>query len=210
MIGVQDRSERPEGAITRPFYFLRHGETLYNREGRMQGQSDVPLSDLGLRQAEEAALLLADLPIERIVSSSLGRAMQTAEAAAKRLGLPIESEPHLMEAHFGIHQDRPHPPWVPDFWAGRFHPEGGEDFWQFRDRVWPALVAAVAAGPNTLVVAHGGVWFAARTKVRMLPDVVDMPNALPVQVVPDGEIWQVRPLGERTLPEGSDFYHRPS
>lgn len=207
---MQETSKNQEAELTRPFYFLRHGETFYNREGRMQGQSDAPLSDLGLAQAEQAAAVLAEQPIERIVSSPLSRATRTAEASARRLGLPVEHDPALMEAHFGIYQDKPHPPWVPDFWAGRFHPEGGEDFQQFRDRVWPALVAAVAASPNTLVVAHGGVWFAARTKVRMIPDVVDMPNAVPVHVVPEGAVWQVTALGGASLPEGSAFYQRPS
>lgn len=197
-------------AVTQPFYFLRHGETYYNREGRMQGQSDVPLSPLGLEQAERAAAVLAKQPIARIVSSALSRATRTADAVAGRLGLPVERDPALMEAHFGVHQDKPHPPWVPDYWAGRFAPEGGEDFWQFRDRVWPALLGAVSAGPNTLVVAHGGVWFAARTKVRMIPDLVDMPNALPVYVVPDGDTWQVSSLDGTALPEGSDFYQRPA
>ncbi len=197
-------------SITTPFYFLRHGETFYNREGRIQGQSDAPLSPRGLEQAAEAARVLADEPLERIVSSSLSRAYKTAEAVAAPHGLAIEQAPGLMECHFGIHQDQPYQSWIPDHWAGRYKPEGGEDFWQFRDRVWPALVEAVAGGPNTLVVAHGGVWFAARTRVRMVPDVVDMPNAVPVLVVPDGDVWQVSALGDAVLPEGSSFYHKPS
>ncbi len=98
-------------AFTRPFYFLRHGETLYNRERRIQGQSDVPLSPLGLEQAEQASLELSGAAIDRIVSSALYRATQTADVVAARLGLAVEREAGLMETHFGIYQDQLYQSW---------------------------------------------------------------------------------------------------
>ena len=55
----------------RPFYFLRHGETDWNFEGRYQGQSDIPLNATGIAQAHAAADRLARVPIDRIVSSRL-------------------------------------------------------------------------------------------------------------------------------------------
>ena len=66
-------------------YCIRHGESTYNAEGRIQGQSDVPLSQLGLRQSEAVAAALAGLPVEAIYSSPLERASQTAARVADAL-----------------------------------------------------------------------------------------------------------------------------
>lgn len=187
-------------AFTRPFYFLRHGESLYNRARRLQGQSEVALSPLGEQQAEAAAADLATAPIKRIVSSTLGRARRTAEAVAAKHGLPVETDPGLMECHLGIHQGQPYDSWLPDYWAGRFAPEGGEDFWQFRERVWLAMTRVLDGGADTLIVAHGGLWLSARSMVRMEPDLPSMPNALPLYVEPDGEIWRISVLGDRSFP----------
>ncbi|KKK94352.1 hypothetical protein LCGC14_2683730, partial [marine sediment metagenome] len=63
-------------------YCIRHGESTYNAEGRIQGQSDVPLSELGRRQGEAVAAALRAEPVEAIYSSPLRRAMQTAEPLA--------------------------------------------------------------------------------------------------------------------------------
>lgn len=187
-------------AFTRPFYFLRHGESLFNRERRLQGQTEVPLSPLGEAQAAQAAHDLAEAPIKRIVSSTLGRARQTAEAVAAKHGLSIETDPGLMECHLGVHQGQPYASWLPDYWTGQFAPEGGEDFWQFRQRVWPAMARVAAGGENTLIVAHGGLWLAARSLVKITPDLKRMPNALPLYVEPKGDTWHITVLGDRGLP----------
>ncbi len=190
----------PEEAFTRPFYFLRHGQSLYNQERRFQGQIQVPLSPLGKEQARLAAGDLAKEPIKRIVSSTLDRAFQTATAVAAEHDLPVETDPGLMECHLGVHQGEPYASWLPDYWAGRFAPEGGEDFWQFRKRVWPAMARAVAGGEDTLIVAHGGLWLAARSLVQMVPDLPKMPNALPLYVEPEGKVWRISVLGNRKMP----------
>lgn len=84
-------------------YLARHGETEFNRERRLQGHVDSPLTDLGVRQAHAVGRLLADLVGDpqgwRIVSSPLGRAHRTAEIIAGRLGgaSTVELEPRLME-----------------------------------------------------------------------------------------------------------------
>ncbi len=87
-------------------YCVRHGESAYNAEGRIQGQSDVPLSELGLRQSEAVAEALAGLPIQAVYSSPLRRALQTAEPLAARLGRSVETDPRLMEIHAGVFQGR--------------------------------------------------------------------------------------------------------
>ncbi len=87
-------------------YCVRHGESIYNAEGRIQGQSDIPLSELGRRQSEAVAQALAGLPVEAVYSSPLRRAMETAELIAAALGLEIQTDPRLKEINAGIFQDR--------------------------------------------------------------------------------------------------------
>jgi broad specificity phosphatase PhoE len=85
----------------RPFYFLRHGQTDWNLEGRYQGHADTPLNRTGIAQAHAAAECLAEVAIDRIVVSPLIRAVATAAIVAERLGKPIQIERGLMERNFG-------------------------------------------------------------------------------------------------------------
>jgi broad specificity phosphatase PhoE len=87
------------------FYLIRHGESLYNAEGRIQGQSDIELSPLGLRQSAAIAEALAHERIDAIFASPLRRAMQTAEPIAEKLSLEVHGDDRLMEIHAGIFQD---------------------------------------------------------------------------------------------------------
>jgi len=87
-------------------YCIRHGESLYNAEGRVQGQSDVALSEFGRRQGEAVAAALAEKPLDAIYSSPLRRALETAEQVARRTGLPVRTDPRLKEVDAGIFQDR--------------------------------------------------------------------------------------------------------
>jgi glucosyl-3-phosphoglycerate phosphatase len=79
----------------------RHGNTDWNAAGRVQGQSDVPLNDLGRRQAVDAAELLVRLRPEAIVSSDLRRAADTAATLAALAGLPVRYDERLRERYFG-------------------------------------------------------------------------------------------------------------
>lgn len=87
-------------------YCVRHGESTYNAEGRVQGQSDVPLSELGLRQGQAVAAALRQLPIDAVFSSPLQRAFKTAEIIAETLDLKIHTDDRLKELNAGIFQDR--------------------------------------------------------------------------------------------------------
>lgn len=86
-------------------YLVRHGETEFNRERRLQGHVDSPLTEKGLAQARAVGELLAGLTAGgrwRLVSSPLGRAQRTAEIIAGRLGVgPVEIEPRLIELSWG-------------------------------------------------------------------------------------------------------------
>lgn len=147
---------------------IRHGETAWNRAARIQGHTDIPLSPLGLAQAERLAEALADEPLAAIYSSDLSRARQTAEALARVRRLPIQFDVALRERSFGRFEgmswteiDLAFPEdaarWrrrEPDFAVG-----GGESLNVFNARCLAATRRAAAAHPgqNIAMVAHGGV-----------------------------------------------------
>src|SRR5579864_752368 len=79
----------------------RHGETVFNVEGRWQGQSDSPLTERGRAQARELARALADEPITAVYTSDLGRAAQTAAEVARVHGLDVVMDVRLREIHVG-------------------------------------------------------------------------------------------------------------
>ena len=88
--------------INSKWYLVRHGETDWNKEGRVQGHSDVPLNETGRAQANAAAELLKDKQIDIIISSNLSRAKQTAEIIAEATGAEIIVDPSLKEMSYGI------------------------------------------------------------------------------------------------------------
>ncbi|MFC8847389.1 MULTISPECIES: histidine phosphatase family protein [unclassified Micromonospora] len=144
----------------------RHGNTDWNAASRVQGQTDVPLNDLGREQAAAAAPLLAALRPDAIVASDLRRAADTAAALAALTGLPVRADARLRERHFGRWQGlelteaaRRHPDEHARWRAG--DPDPGADIESLDDlgkRVGAALQDAADAAPGgTIVVAtHGG------------------------------------------------------
>jgi broad specificity phosphatase PhoE len=80
---------------------VRHGETDWNADGRLQGQTDRPLSDFGRRQARQLAEELDGEELEAIYSSDLARARETAEIVGERLGLSVALDPDLREKDWG-------------------------------------------------------------------------------------------------------------
>ena len=182
-------------AFEYPFYFLRHGETEWNRTHRTQGQYDSQLNETGHAQALRAAEMLKGEPIERIIASPLSRARHTAEAVAEHHDVALSFDDHLMECHLGDHQGEPHGPWLAQYWEGRYDPPNGETYREFCERVWNALQRTVALGPNTLIVAHGGLWKAASEYVDMEPNLIPLPNAVPIHVTPGAQGWRQRIVG---------------
>lgn len=156
-------------------YFVRHGETDANAQGLTMGQRDVPLNARGLEQAEETARWLARYPIERIVTSDLSRARQTAEALGRKVGLTAETDARLRELCFGIFEGRHIPdcekedPVAVARWrSGEFDyaPEGGETRRSLMDRTRAVLGELVAAPEKHIaVVAHGGTLNALHTHI---------------------------------------------
>ncbi|MGB0505406.1 MAG: histidine phosphatase family protein [Pikeienuella sp.] len=85
----------------RPFLYLRHGQTEWNKERRVQGRTDIPLNETGLAQAAAAAERLSGVRVDRIIASPMKRAAQTAEVVAASKGLPISWDDRLRERFFG-------------------------------------------------------------------------------------------------------------
>lgn len=83
-------------------YFVRHGETRFNRERRLQGWNDSPLSETGEEHARRMARALSSLGIQTAWISPLGRARQTASIIQAELGIAVESMPELREVSFGL------------------------------------------------------------------------------------------------------------
>lgn len=87
--------------MTRRIVLWRHGRTPWNAEKRFQGQTDIPLDDVGVIQARRAAQVLAELDPARIVSSDLGRARSTAQALGDLTGLTVATDAGLRETFAG-------------------------------------------------------------------------------------------------------------
>ena len=154
-------------ALTRIF-LLRHGQTAWNAEQRIQGQLDIPLDATGLQQAQRLAGALRDEAIEVLYSSDLQRAAQTAAPLAAATGLPVQTDARLRERSFGAFEGRTYAEietqWPQDAlrWKLRepgFGPGGGEPLQAFYDRSVQAVLrlAARHPGQTIAIVAHGGV-----------------------------------------------------
>ncbi len=176
--------------LQRPYWFLRHGETDWNRENRTQGSTDVPLNDAGIAQARQAATLVRGHGIAAIVCSPLGRARQTADIVGTALGLPVEVHADLREASFGVHEGETMGAWFAAWVEGRVAPEGGESFSTVRTRVVAALNAVLAAPNLTLVVAHGGMFRALRAAMGFAAT-VRTPNGMPLYCEPEANLWRM-------------------
>lgn len=146
---------------------VRHGQTAWNAEGRIQGHTDIALDGTGLRQARRLADALDGEAVDAIYSSDLARALQTAAPLAMRRALPIRPLADLRERAFGALEGRTFPeiealdPQAALRWRQRdpqWQPPGGESLDDFRHRAVSALraIASAHGGQTVVVVTHGG------------------------------------------------------
>ena len=167
--GAADRAARPLAyapgvmlADHPPLTLLlvRHGQSEWNAEGRMQGQTaHVPLTAQGHEQAAAAAERLAQLAPGALVSSDLRRAVQTAEHCSRATGLPLSTTAALREQGYGVLEGRPSRElwdvvdWTDPHWSA----EGGESLAQLHARVADYLARLRAEPPADVValVTHG-------------------------------------------------------
>ena len=147
---------------------VRHGETAWNVDTRIQGHLDIPLNATGLWQARQLGDALAGEAISAIYTSDLLRARRTAQAVADATGAALVDEPGLRERAFGSFQGRTfaeveteHPEQARR-WRQRdpdYAPDGGESLRVLRERVVDTTHRLAARHPGELVllVTHGGV-----------------------------------------------------
>ena len=98
-VGDQSYAENGQNKLT--FYFVRHGETLFNVQKRMQGLSDAPLTEEGIKVAEDLARGLHDIPFSAAYSSSSGRAVDTADTVLEGRNMILKTDKRLRELNFG-------------------------------------------------------------------------------------------------------------
>lgn len=177
-------------------FCVRHGESDYNVEGRIQGRSNRPqLSELGRAQSRAAAEVLAVAGIEAIYASPLRRAWQTAELIARRTGLPLVADARLAEVDVGDFQeqmrselDRRFPEELARWSSG--DPDarlpGGESRRELAARGREALAAVAASGHGrAAVVSHGGLL------VTTIKSLLDIPFPEAPLALQNGSITQL-------------------
>jgi len=147
---------------------IRHGETLWNVDSRIQGHLNIGLNNTGRWQAERLGVALKDETIAAIYASDLSRAHDTALAVSRRTGVPVQAEPGLRERSFGEFEGRTFAeietelPEQAKRWHQRdpsFTPAGGESLLMLEARVLSvaARLAAQHPGEQIALFAHGGV-----------------------------------------------------
>ena len=147
---------------------IRHGETAWNVDTRIQGQLDIALNDKGRWQAERTGAALAGEDVSAVVASDLWRAYDTALSVAKPLNLTVVTHEGLRERGFGEFEGKTFAeiestwPEKAKKWRHRdpeFSPEGGESLLLFKERVLHTMKALAAnyVGQHIVVVSHGGI-----------------------------------------------------
>lgn len=185
---------------------VRHGETAWNAEGRVQGQLDVPLSEVGHAQSRAVAQALAGEKFHALYSSDLVRVRQTAAPAASRLGLQMRCDPALRERHYGVFQGLTYaecktsrPLDYARFKAKELHYDfgSGESLAAFNARVlrFIDLLLERHRGESVLVFTHGGVlemlYRHAMQRGLATPRDFEIPNAALNALENGGHGWKV-------------------
>jgi broad specificity phosphatase PhoE len=191
---------------TRLYFFARHGETDWNAEGRWQGQTDVPLNDVGRAQAKALGARLRAEGIRLIVSSDLSRARETAEIVAGELGLGLDCvDAAFRERAYGIFEGLTREECVaryPAEWASfegdpRTPPPGVEPLSEVAGRMLIGLRRVTERGTQpALIVSHGRA-------IRSLAGVITGESTTPLSnggiyrvVVVNGEPVSATPLAD--------------
>jgi alpha-ribazole phosphatase len=149
-------------------YLIRHGETDYNNELRFQGQIDIPLNQKGIEQAEKVAEFLKDVPLQVIYSSSLQRALTTAEIIGRAKGIEPQATDALREMSFGIWENmnskdiqKKYAKEWKDFFAKPANTKipQGESMSDVQKRAYPVVQQILDEHPegDVAFVAHGGI-----------------------------------------------------
>ncbi len=183
-----------KSVVATTILLMRHGETAWNAERRLQGHSDIGLNEEGQRQAQALGLALSNTPLDAIFASDLQRAHQTAQAVANHHGLPVQRDGALRERCYGGFEGLPYAdiecryPLEYAAWQARdvdaLMPDGNriaESFRQFYQRSVAAILRLALAHPGQTLalVAHGGVLECAYRAATAMP--LDSPRDFAVK-----------------------------
>ncbi len=147
-------------------YIARHGETEWNRAGKLQGWKDAPLTEKGKKQAKALGRRLKEIGFDAVYSSPLGRTLKTAEIALDGKDLPVNKDERLKEIDMGEWEGTKadkikemFPDLYEDFWERphRYDPEDGESFDDVKERVLSFLDEMIEKhdGETILIFSHG-------------------------------------------------------
>jgi probable phosphoglycerate mutase len=204
----------------RTVVFWRHGRTEWNEQHRFQGQTDIPLDEVGLEQANEAARLLAGLRPSRIISSDLVRASRTAQALSELVNLNVDTFAGLRETNAGTWEGQTREALITNHgdelaaWAAgsNLRPGGGETRMEVAHRVIEVInreLNSVGSQETLVVVTHGG---SARAAIAMM---LELPpehwaalgvlsncawSVLSEKDSPYGPPWRLQEYNARSLP----------
>jgi 2,3-bisphosphoglycerate-dependent phosphoglycerate mutase len=170
----------PQPTLTEtPFYYLRHGETDWNRAHRAQGHNDIPLNATGVAQAHAAQAPLTLCAIATICTSPLARARRTAEIVNERLRRPLVVIDALKECALGVGEGQVRGDWF-QAWQRGEPVEGAEPYEAFIARALGGINQALVQPGPVLIVAHAGVYWAVQRHGRLDPRAL-LPNGCPVR-----------------------------
>lgn len=183
---------------------LRHGQTDWNIDMRLQGISDIPLNETGHTQAKLAAEILAEGTWNQVISSPLSRAKVTAQYVSEALGLGhFNVHELLLERSFGVAEGSSYEEWRERLQAG-MHADGAESIDQLESRVSKLLdeLAEQYEGKEVIAVSHGAL-------IRKLIGIVsngEFPregerfgNASLTKIIHDGTSWKILEYNPATI-----------
>ncbi|ESQ74597.1 histidine phosphatase family protein [Asticcacaulis sp. AC402] len=198
-----------------PFYVLRHGQTDWNLQLRLQGSTDIPLNAQGRNQARTAAEILTGQGITKVISSPLSRALETAHIVAGRLALEPVIDARLIERNFGLfegmtidevhqHRDemRDHMNPAVDL-DGKHYPHNAEPLGEVIERVFTCVNEHRETGDICLYVFHG-IPFRAVTR-KFINEMYSSPNACPVRFESENDAWRMVALDPDNAPIAQIF-----
>lgn len=176
--------------FTRPFIYLRHGETESNAAALIAGSWDVALTRKGYAQAGQAALKLRGAGVTGVYSSTLQRSRETAAIVARVLALPVVAIAELNERNWGELEGQPRAARVPGT-----APPGAEPPLDFMARVLRGLALIDTAVP--LIVAHSGIYRVLCRTLRLAEPDQPVANCTPLRFLPPApgfSVWHVEPI----------------
>lgn len=188
-----------------PFLFIRHGQTDWNVEGRMQGKTDIPLNAKGVQQARDAAAVLQCVSFDAVVSSDLKRALQTAEMISEVCGKPLFVDEGLQERSFGTFEGQLTADMKvkyglnPEDSISKILPPDAEQWHETKARSVQTVEARLTRhAPQTVLFVSHGAFFRALYESLGGPR-MEAANATPYLFTPVGAGWALDTLAKNPV-----------